>query len=117
MGELTQAQFDDAVRRGAHDLAIKPRARAARYDRDSGRIVIDLVSGATFSFPANLAQGLEQASAEQLEAVEVAGAGFGLHWEELDADLTVEGLLAGRFGSARYMADRFGQDWDSEAAE
>ena len=117
MGELTQAQFEDAVRRGAHDLAIKPRARAARYDRDSGRIVIDLVNGATFSFPASLAQGLERASAEQLEAVEVAGAGFGLHWEELDADLTVEGLLAGRFGSARYMADRFGKDWDSEPAE
>lgn len=117
MGELTQAQFEEAVRRGEHDLAIKPRARAARYDRDSGRIVIDLVNGATFSFPAALAQGLERATAEQLEAVMVAGAGFGLHWEELDADLTVEGLLAGRFGSARYMAERFGRDWDSEAAE
>ncbi|MFC3440585.1 DUF2442 domain-containing protein [Sphingobium rhizovicinum] len=79
--------------------------------------MIDLVSGATFSFPAALAQGLEQARAEQLEQVEIAGAGFGLHWEELDADLTVEGLLAGRFGSLRYMAQRFGSDWDSEAAE
>ncbi|WP_188061846.1 DUF2442 domain-containing protein [Sphingobium sp. KCTC 72723] len=117
MGELTQAQFDDAVRRGEHDLAIKPRARAARYDRDTGRIVIDLVSGATFAFPPTLAQGLEHASPEQLEAVEIAGAGFGLHWAALDADLTVEGLLAGRFGSARYMAERFGSDWDSEAAE
>jgi hypothetical protein len=117
MGELTQAQFDEAVRRGDHDRAVKPRACAARYDRSTGRIVIDLVSGATFSFPAALAQGLEQASAEQLEQVEIAGAGFGLHWEELDADLTVEGLLAGRFGSARYMAQRFGSDWDSEAAE
>lgn len=117
MGELTQAQFEEAVRRGDHDLAVKPRARAARYDRDSGRIVIDLVNGATFSFPAALAQGLERATTEQLEAVEIAGAGFGLHWEALDADLTVEGLLAGRFGSARYMAERFGRDWDSEAAE
>jgi hypothetical protein len=117
MGELTQAQFEDAVKRGEHDLAIKPRARTARYDRQSGHIVINLVSGATFSFPAVLAQGLEQASAEQLEKVEVAGAGFGLHWEELDADLTVEGLMAGRFGSLRYMAQRFGSDWDSEAAE
>ncbi|MEC3910200.1 DUF2442 domain-containing protein [Sphingobium sp. CR2-8] len=117
MGELTQSQFDEAVQRGAHDLAIRPRARAARYDRAIGHIVIDLVSGATFSFPANLAQGLEQASADQLEKVEIAGAGFGLHWEELDADLTVEGLMAGRFGSVRYMAQRFGSDWDSEAAE
>ncbi|MEC3950547.1 DUF2442 domain-containing protein [Sphingobium sp. HWE2-09] len=117
MGELTQSQFDEAVLRGAHDLAIKPRARAARYDRATGHIMIDLVSGATFSFPATLAQGLEQASADQLEKVEIAGAGFGLHWAELDADLTVEGLMAGRFGSARYMAQRFGADWDSEAAE
>jgi len=117
MGELTQSLFDEAVKRGAHDLAIKPRARAVRYDRKTGHIMIDLVSGATFSFPATLAQGLEQASADQLEKVEIAGAGFGLHWEELDADLTVEGLMAGRFGSARYMAQRFGTDWDSEAAE
>ncbi|CCW20289.1 hypothetical protein EBBID32_46630 [Sphingobium indicum BiD32] len=117
MGKLTQSQFDAAVQRGDHDLAVKPRARAVHYDRDSGHIVIALVSGATFSFPATLAQGLEQASAQQLEKVEIAGAGFGLHWEELDADLTVEGLLAGRFGSVRYMAQRFGPDWDSEAAE
>ncbi len=117
MGELTQSQFDEAVKRGELDLAIEPRARAARYDRDSGHIVIDLVSGATFSFPAALAQGLEHARADQLDQVEIAGAGFGLHWEELDADLSVEGLLAGRFGSIGYMAQRFGSDWDSEAAE
>tara|TARA_R110000868_G_scaffold1565_12_gene12629 strand:+ start:326 stop:679 length:354 start_codon:yes stop_codon:yes gene_type:complete len=117
MGKLTQSQFEAAVQRGDRDLATKPRARAARYDRSTGQIVIDLVSGAVFALPATLLQGLEHASAEQLEQVEIAGAGFALHWEELDADLTVEGLLAGRFGSARYMAERFGAGWDSEAAE
>ncbi len=117
MGELTQAQFEAAVRRGEIDLAIKPRARVVRYDRDTGQVVIDLVSGAVFAFPARLAQGLEDASDSQLATVEIAGAGFGLHWEALDVDLTVEGLLAGRFGSARYMAERFGGGWDSEAAE
>ena len=117
MGELTRSQYEDAVRRGEHDLAIKPRARAVRYDRGTGHVVIDLIGGATFSFPATLAQGLEQASPDQLGKVEIAGAGFGLHWEELDADLMVEGLMAGRFGSLRYMAQRFGSDWDSEAAE
>ncbi|HEX7782761.1 MAG TPA: DUF2442 domain-containing protein [Sphingobium sp.] len=117
MGDLTQDQFRAAMKRGEHDLAVKPRARAARYDRGSGQVVIDLISGATFSFPAMLGEGLERATPEQLEKVEVAGAGFGLHWEDLDADLTVEGLLAGRFGSARYMAARFGGGWDAEAAE
>jgi CRP-like cAMP-binding protein len=117
MGDLTQSQFEQALRRGERDLVTKPRAKTARYDRETGRIVVDLTSGATFAFPAMLAQGLEQASAEALEQVEIAGAGFGLHWEVLDVDLTIEGLLAGRFGSARYMAERFGGGWDSEAAE
>ena len=119
MGDLTQTQtqFEEAIRRGERDLATRRRAQAARYDRASGSVVIDLVSGAVFAFPAKLAQGLKTDSAEQLDQVEIAGAGFALHWEALDADFTVEGLLAGRFGSARYMAERFGAGWDSEAAE
>ncbi|WP_448663005.1 DUF2442 domain-containing protein [Sphingomonas sp. CJ20] len=117
MGELTPGEFEKARQRGEIELTLKPRARAARYDRDSGRIVIDLVNGAEFAFPARLAQGLEAGTPEQLAAVEVSGSGFGLHWEALDADLTVEGLLAGRFGSARYMAERFGGGWNVEAAE
>jgi len=117
MGELTQAEFEAACKRGEVEMATKPRARAARYDREQRRIIVDLVNGAVFSFPPELAQGLEHATPEQLEAVEVAGVGFGLHWEELDADFTVEGLLAGRFGTARYMAERFGGGWTVEAAE
>ena len=117
MDELTKAEFEAATRRGEIELVTKPRARAARYDRQQGLIIIELVSGATFSFPPALGQGLEHATPEQLEQVEVMGAGFGLHWEELDTDFTVEGLLSGRFGTARYMAERFGGGWNVEAAE
>ncbi|WP_156679674.1 DUF2442 domain-containing protein [Sphingomonas profundi] len=116
MAEASEEMFETALRRGELDLVTRPRARAARYDAAQGHIVIDLVSGATFSFPAHLAQGLEQATADQLAQVEILGAGFGLHWEALDADLTVDGLMAGRFGSARYMAERFGKGWQAEAA-
>ncbi|MDO6416687.1 DUF2442 domain-containing protein [Sphingomonas sp. BIUV-7] len=117
MAELSDADYDSASRKGEIELRTKPRARTARYDRASGRIVIDLVSGATFAFPARLAQGLESATDEQIGEVEILGAGFGLHWEALDADFTVEGLLAGRFGTARYMAERFGPEWNLAAAE
>jgi hypothetical protein len=117
MGELSQEAFDAAVRHGEIDLATKPRARVAHYDREQDRIVLDLVSGASFSFPARLAQGLEHATPDELAAVEVSPSGFGLHWEALDADFSVEGLLAGRFGTARYMAERFGSGWDAAAAE
>ena len=54
-------------------------------------------------------QGLETASDDELEAVEILGAGYGLHWEALDVDLSVPGLMAGLFGTKAYMARRAGQ--------
>jgi hypothetical protein len=48
---------------------------------------------------------------------ELSPAGFGLHWEELDLDFTVAGLLAGRFGTDRYMRERFDDASHAEAAE
>ena len=84
-------------------LATEPRARAARFDAASGRIVVDLANGCSFAFPARLAQGLEDASADALAEVEVLGQGYGLHWEKLDVDLSVPGLLAGLFGTKAYM--------------
>ena len=74
-----------------------------------GRIVVDLTNGCTFAFPPRLAQGLETATDEQLGAVEILGAGYGLHWEPLDVDLSVPGLMAGLFGTQAYMARRAGQ--------
>lgn len=80
-----------------------PRARAARYDRKNARVVVELDNDCTFTFPPALAQGLENASATQLAAVEIAGRGYGLHWPALDADLSVPGMLAGLFGSKAWM--------------
>src|SRR5690348_5475736 len=96
-------QFPDAERRGAEMLATEPRARAAHFDAASGRIVVDLANGCSFAFPAHLAQGLEDAGADALAEVEVLGQGYGLHWEKLDVDLSVPGLLAGLFGTKAFM--------------
>ena len=43
-------------------------------------------------------------TASQLAQVEILGAGYGLHWEALDADLSIPGLLAGLFGTRAHMA-------------
>ena len=109
MASLTEADIDVAIERGRVALATEPRASAARYDRKLDRVIVDLTNGCTFAFPPGAAQGLEQATAEQLEAVEVLGVGFGLHWDALDTDLSVAGLLAGLFGTRSYMARRAGQ--------
>src|SRR3546814_11474946 len=63
----------------------------------------------TFAVPSRLAQGLEGATDDQLAAVEILGQGYGLHWEALDADLSVPGLMAGLLGTKAWMARRAGQ--------
>jgi hypothetical protein len=79
------------------------RALSARYDTRKKRIVIDLANGSSFSFPPHLAQGLTNARAAELADIEISPSGIGLHWPQLDADLTVEGLLAGLFGNRSWM--------------
>jgi len=114
MVELTDEDVEAANERGRMEMATKPRAHAARYDRDRDRIVVDLVNGSTFAFPPRLLRDLENATAEQ---VEVLGVGSGLHRETLDAEFTVAGLMAGRVGSRRCMAERYGPYRNLEAAE
>lgn len=109
MVELTDAAIDAALERGRVAHATGPRATEARYDRASGRVIVDLENGCTFAFPPRLAQGLEGATDDQLAAVEILGRGYGLHWEELDVDLSLPGLMAGIFGTAAWMASRAGQ--------
>jgi hypothetical protein len=109
MADPSDADIEAARRRGEAARSSEPRAASAHYDRRSDRIVVELTNGCTFSFPPRLAQGLGQATVEELGEVEVLGSGYGLHWETLDADLSVPGLLTGLFGSQAFMARRAGQ--------
>jgi hypothetical protein len=109
MAELTDTRIDAAIECGRTARLNEPRARAARYDGRLGRVIVELTNGCTFAFPPHLAQGLEEATDEQLAEIEILGAGYGLHWEALDADLSIPGLLAGLFGTKAYMARQAGQ--------
>lgn len=44
-------------------------------------------------------EALRTADDDQIAAVAIFGQGYGLHWEALDLDLSLTGLMAGRFGS------------------
>jgi hypothetical protein len=115
--KLSEAEILAAFERGRVAAATEPRARSASYEPATGRIFIELTNGCLFAFPAEKAQGLRGATAEQLSAVEVLPGGSGLHWEELDADLSVAGLLAGLFGSRAWMRElgRAGGKMQTEA--
>jgi hypothetical protein len=63
-----------------------------------GRIVfVELHDGRIVGFPADRFRILAKATEEQLAAVRVELDGYALRWEELDEDLTVPGVVAGRF--------------------
>ena len=109
MADITNAQIDAALARGKLALESEPRAASVRYDRPLDRMIVELTNGCAFAFPPRLAQGLERASANQLANVEILGAGYGLHWEELDVDLSIPGLMSGIFGTKAHMARRAGQ--------
>jgi hypothetical protein len=104
MVDITDEELAAAEERGRIAEATEPRAVSARYDRESGRIVVELKYSCTFSFPARLAQGLQNATDAQLAEVEVISSGYGLHWETLNEDHAVPHLVAGLFGSRKYMA-------------
>lgn len=116
MAELTDAQVDAALQRGRIAKATEPRAVAARYDASTGRVVVELTNGCTFAFPPHLVQGLQQATKEELAAIEILGTGYGLHWEARDTDLSIPGLLAGIFGTRAYMARQAGRATSSAKA-
>jgi hypothetical protein len=95
---VPQAQAQGTVDSLAHTLAV-----SARYDARKKLVVVELANGASFAFPPQLAQGLADARAADLAVIELSPLGTGLHWPRLNADLTVEGLLVGVFGSRAWM--------------
>ena len=109
MAELTSAQIKAALALGRERQEVEPRALSARYDLQSGRVVIELKNGAEIAIPHRIIQGLERAEPRQIADVQIQGQGYGLRWEGLDLDLSVPGLLAGVFGTAAYMAGKAGR--------
>ena len=70
------------------------RARAASF-RD-GFIVVTMESGAEVRFPVGENPRLAHGTAEQLNHIELSP--FGLHWPDLDEDLSFRGIAHGDYG-------------------
>ncbi len=60
-------------------------------------IFIELTDGRVVGFPASRFRLLKDASDQDLAAVEIRLNGYALRWEKLDEDLTVPGVVEGRF--------------------
>jgi hypothetical protein len=91
--------------RKAHELhASHPHAVSARYDRGIARVVITLNTNLDVAFSPRDAEGLENASPAQLDAIEISLSGFGIHFPKLDADIYLPALLEGFPGSRKWIA-------------
>jgi hypothetical protein len=66
---------------------------------------IELTNGAAITLPIKLIPGLRRAAAGDVRTVEVLGRGGGLHWESLDFDLSVPGLLSSVFAGPEWLAE------------
>ena len=69
-------------------------AKAMRFDLDT--LWVDLQDGRTIGVPLAWFPRLLSATPKQRAAGRISASGQGLHWDELDEDISVEGLLAGR---------------------
>jgi len=69
------------------------RVRGVRFTDDV--LVVDLLDGRTISVPLAWYPRLPSATPEQRANWRLAGGGFGIHWPDVDEDLSTDGLLRG----------------------
>ncbi len=72
-------------------------ARAVRAWIDGRKVRVELEDGREIAFPADKYRRLRHASDEQLREVRIEARGQALRWETLDEDLSINGVLAGRW--------------------
>jgi hypothetical protein len=62
-------------------------------------LMVDLEDGRTISVPVSWYPRLAYGSPEERANFQISGAGYGIHWPDLDEDVGVEGLLLGKKSS------------------
>ena len=70
-------------------------ARAKKIWIDEDNLWVLLSDGRQLSVPLVYFPRLLKATPEQRQRFETSGGGTGIHWEEIDEDISVEGLLLG----------------------
>ena len=76
-------------------LALKADERVSGVNFTGDSLCVSLRDGRTISVPLAWYPRLLHASKEQLGNWKVVGGGYGIHWPDLDEDLSTEGLLRG----------------------
>src|SRR5580698_6268875 len=100
-----RANFAKSSRAGRQAAKAEPRAASARYRAKDEALHVALTNGAKFIIPVKLIPELQKAPVRDIRKVEVLGRGGGLHWETLDVDISVPGLIASVFEGPTWLAE------------
>ena len=100
------ALVEAAKERGRLSQDSRPHAVSAFYDDAQRLVFMALRNGVVFGVPPHLLQGLESATPEQLDLIEVSPQGALLHWPALDVSHGVANLVEGVFGASWWVSDR-----------
>jgi hypothetical protein len=76
---------------------LRVESAAIRVWVEARTVFLELTDGRIIGFPADRFRLLKMATDEQLRGVTLELQGHALRWEDLDEDLTVPGIVAGRF--------------------
>ncbi len=71
-----------------------PRAVSVSFQGE--RLSVELDDGRTIAAPIDWYPRLRHGDSRERNNWQLIGSGYGLHWPDLDEDISVEGLLAGR---------------------
>jgi hypothetical protein len=74
-------------------LRADERVKGVRFTEDT--LVVDLMDGRTISVPLAWYPRLLNSTGVQRANWKISAAGYGIHWPEIDEDLSTEGLLRG----------------------
>lgn len=84
----------------------KPGERVLDVRFDENTMSVDLTDGQTITVPLAWYPRLLDATAAQRANGQRCGGGFGIHWADLDEDLSTQGLLAGAPAPGRPVSAR-----------
>jgi autonomous glycyl radical cofactor GrcA len=87
-----------------HSTANEIEVLASRVWVDGRTVFVELTDGRQLGFPADRFDRLSQATDEQLQQVTLRLNGYALRWDNLDEDITIRGVVAGRFQRALPLA-------------
>ena len=76
-------------------MAVSTDERVAGVRCDDDSLIVNLMDGRTISAPLAWYPRLHGASLDQRAHWEISAGGFGIHWPDLEEDLSTEGLLRG----------------------